>query len=91
MIEIINIAYYRKEDWKRFVESVDDKESLHDTWEDWHLSFIKAKINLSIYDYIIKEVIIDVDKLKDYCRKKGLKNTSSTRAQYVLEYELAQN
>jgi len=85
MIRKVNIAYYRKVDWKRFIESIDDKESIHDTGEDWHLSFINAKINLIFQEYVIKEVITDVDKLKDYCRKNGLKNISKTRSQYVAE------
>jgi len=27
----VKLAYYRKEDWNRFIDMIDDKESMHDT------------------------------------------------------------
>jgi hypothetical protein len=37
----IKLAYYRKKDWKRFVKIIADRESMHDTWHDWHKDFEK--------------------------------------------------
>jgi hypothetical protein len=30
----IKLAIYRKEDWAAFINSIDDKESMHETWEE---------------------------------------------------------
>jgi hypothetical protein len=35
----INLAYYKKEDWDRFLTTIDDRDSMHKTWEEWHLAF----------------------------------------------------
>lgn len=41
-----NIAYYNEKDWERFLESIDDRDSMHDTWEDWHKAYLKTKKEL---------------------------------------------
>jgi hypothetical protein len=30
----INLAYYEKRDWKRFIKSIDDRERIDDTWKE---------------------------------------------------------
>ncbi len=45
----INLAYYRKKDWKRFIKIIDDRDSMHDTWHDWHKAFQKTKRDLGKY------------------------------------------
>ena len=35
----VKIAYYRKEDWKKLLEIIDDKESMHETWNQWFKAF----------------------------------------------------
>ncbi len=33
-----------KKDWNRFLESIDDRDSVHDTWKEWHKAYqIKDK------------------------------------------------
>lgn len=43
----VNMAYYRKEDWERFVQIADDGDGLHNTWDEWHEAFLKAKKQLA--------------------------------------------
>ena len=30
----VKLAYYRKNDWKRFIKIIDDRENMHDTWKE---------------------------------------------------------
>jgi len=83
MKTVINLASYRKEDWNRFKESADDKEKLHDTWDEWRKSFMNTKVSLESEGFNVREVILDIDDLIQFCRQKGLKNDGSTRSQYV--------
>ncbi len=83
MLRSVNIAYYRKEDWKRFLKSIDDRKSMHETWEEWHEAFLNTKKELILNGFIIKEVIIDIDELKEYCRKKGIKNDGKARSTFA--------
>jgi hypothetical protein len=57
------MAYYRKEDWKRFLKSIDDRKSMHETWEEWHEAYSNAKKELILKGFSVKDVIIDIDEL----------------------------
>lgn len=43
----VNMAYYRKKDWKKFLKIIDDRDSIYDFWEDWHKYYLEAKGNLN--------------------------------------------
>jgi hypothetical protein len=79
----INLAFYRKEDWKRFLEIIDDKDTVHDTLNKWNKSYLKLKTELSSNGFIVKDIIVDLDELNEYCWSKSLKNTGKARSQFV--------
>ncbi|VAW23945.1 hypothetical protein MNBD_BACTEROID01-78 [hydrothermal vent metagenome] len=56
----IKLAYYRKKDWKRFVRIIDDRESMHDTWNDWHKAFLKTKKDLISQGFEVIDLEIDL-------------------------------
>ena len=82
---MVNIAYYRPEDWNRFINSIDDKKSMHESWEEWFLSFLKTKNELISMGLLVKEIVIDLDELSEYCKKRGLKNNGEARSKFVSE------
>ena len=79
----VNMAYYRKEDWERFVQIADDGDGLHDTWDEWHEAFLKAKKQLAKKGLKVSDVVIDLDELINYCKKKGIKNDGKARSLFV--------
>ena len=79
----IKLAYYRKKDWKRFVKIIDDRESMHDTWHDWHKAFEKTKLDLINQGFEVVDIIVNLDELTEYCKLLGIKNDGSTRSQFV--------
>ncbi len=81
----LKIAYYKKEDWSRLLQIIDDKESMHDSWNEWHLAYRKAKNELIAKGYQVVDVEINLDELVSYCKAKGAKNTGKTRSQFVQE------
>lgn len=80
---VVNLASYRKEDWKKLINSADDKETMHDTWDEWRKAFMEMKLRLEKQGLIVNEVIIDIEELLEYCRKNGLKNIGKTRSLFV--------
>ena len=80
---VVNLASYRKEDWNKLVNSADDRETMHDTWDEWRKAFIETKTRLESQGLTVNEVIIDIDELLQFCRRNGLKNIGKTRSQYV--------
>ena len=79
----IRLAYYRKRDWKRFLKIIDDRESMHDTWAEWHKDFLKVKNELTAKELEIVVVEIDLDELTNYCKLRKIKNDGKARSQFV--------
>ena len=84
----LKLAYYRKSDWGKFLQSVADRDTVHDTWEEWNKAYEKAKKNLKKQGAVVHEITIDIDELKRYCNDRGLKNDGRTRSQYVARLPL---
>jgi len=72
-----------KKDWKRFVKTIADRESMHDTWDDWHKDFEKTKRDLTNLGFEVVDVVVDLDELAEYCKLRGLKNDGKARSQFV--------
>ncbi len=70
----INLAYYKKKDWFRFLKMIDDRESMFDTWKEWNKSFSKTEQGLISQGFVVNEIIVDLEELKKYCNTHGLKN-----------------
>ena len=81
----VNLAYYRKKDWRKFLELIDDRESMHDTWKEWHKSYLKAKRGLTSQGLIVNDFVVNLDELKRYCLTKGLRIDGKARSQFVSE------
>lgn len=79
----VNIAYYNKKDWTRFLESVDDRDSMHETWEEWHKTYFKLKKKLKSQGFTVKDFVVDIDELNNYCKLRGIKNDGRARSQFV--------
>jgi hypothetical protein len=79
----VKLAYYRKKDWKRFLKIIDDRESMHDTWNEWLQDFLKLKKELTAKGLEVLEIEIDLDELTNYCKLKGIRNDGKARSQFV--------
>lgn len=79
----INLAYYRKRDWVKFLKMIDDRDSMFNTWKEWNKAFLKTKKKLISQGFVVNEIIVDIEELKKYCTSRGLKNNGKTRSQFV--------
>jgi hypothetical protein len=79
----VNLAYYNKRDWKRFLALVDDKDSMHDTWKEWNKAYLKTKKGLIKEGFLVREIIVNLDELKNYCLMRGIKIDGNARSQFV--------
>jgi hypothetical protein len=83
MINSINLAYYREKDWERFINSIDDRKSMHNTWNEWHRAYLETKINLTLQGFSVNDFVVNLDELEAYCKANGLKNDGKARSQFV--------
>jgi hypothetical protein len=79
----VYLAFYRKKDWTKFLSMIDDKESMFDTWKEWHKSYLRTKKELSSNGLKVNDVEVNLAELDQYCRENGLKNNGRTRSQFV--------
>ncbi len=79
----VRLAYYRKKDWKRFIKIIDDRESVHDTWRDWHKDFLRVKRELTGRGFKVIDTVVDLNELTAYCKLRGIKNDGSARSKFV--------
>ena len=84
MIKPVNIAYYEKKDWGYFLSIIADRESMHESWDDWYKAFSELKVKLISQGFIVREVIIDLNELTDYCIDRKIKNDGKARSQFVM-------
>lgn len=82
---ITGIAYYKKEDYNRFLSIIADRESMHDSWEEWYQAFLKTRNDLISQGIRIKTVEVDLDELIAYCARKEIKNDGKARSQFALD------
>ena len=82
---ILKFAYYQKKDWRRFRKIVNDKHKLHDSWEDWHTDFKKAKKQLASLGFEVEKVVVNLDDLIAYCKEKGKRIDGKARSAFVQE------
>ena len=81
----IKLAYYRKKDWKRFINLIDDPESMHDRWHNWQKDFERAKRDLIAQGFEVIDIEVDIDELIEYCKSRGIKNDVKARSQFVTD------
>jgi hypothetical protein len=79
----INIAYYRRKDWKKLLELIADRESMHDTWNEWNKSYLKTKLEFTNNGFIVNDIIVDLRELKKYCSTRDMKIDGKARSQFV--------
>ncbi|TXD83214.1 hypothetical protein ESY86_13565 [Subsaximicrobium wynnwilliamsii] len=81
----VKLAYYMKKDWNRFLESIDDRDSMFDSWKEWHKAYQKTKKGLTEKGFIVTDFVMDVDELINYCKIRGIKNDGKARSGFVIK------
>lgn len=83
----LNLAYYRKSDWSKLIEMIDDPEKMHDTWEEWYQDFLRVEKQLKSLGFSPNRITVDLDKLKKFCLQKRIKIDGNARSSYVSSFK----
>lgn len=83
MITPVRLAYYKEEDWTRFLDMIDDSASMHKKWKDWQGAYQKTKKDLADHGFFVVDTVVDIDALAAYCSARGIKNDGKARSRYV--------
>lgn len=83
MVSPVNLAYYNKEDWKTFLNIIDDPDRMHASWKEWNKAYLKTKKDLISQGFFVREITVDLDELKNYCHMRAMKIDGKARSQFV--------
>jgi len=83
---VFGIGYYQREQWPMLLGSADDRHALENTSDEWMSSFEKGLKNMRAAGIEPLRIDVDVNDLLDWCKAKGLKNTSEFRAELIAEF-----
>lgn len=81
----IGLAWYSREAWKRLRAIADDREKLDDSFEEWERGALQAIRDLASVGRQVLKVPIDVEAYVTWCRERGCRLDSASRAEYVTE------
>jgi hypothetical protein len=84
----VKLAYYRPEDWARLLSIIEDKETFHDTWEEWHKQYQSAKKQLEAQGIKTKDAVVNIDDLISFCFQKGIRNDGKARSTFVAQLDI---
>jgi hypothetical protein len=77
------MAFYEQKDWEYFLSIVDDKENLHEKWEDWFKAYSKLKAHLVSEGLVVRDVKVNINELMDYCLDRKIKIDGKARSMFV--------
>lgn len=81
----VGVACFLHDQWQLLLDTAEDVKQLEPTWEKWQRSSTHFIREMKDQGYNVKEVLIDVNTLNEYCRIHKLPNNAKTRSRYVAE------
>jgi len=82
---VVGVAWFDIKQWKRLTESVEDRNELEDTYEQWQQSALDAVRMIERQGQKVERVHVEVESLVSWCTEKGLPVNGKSRAEYVTQ------
>ena len=82
---VIGVAWYRPEQWQRLLEVAVDRESLHETYEEWAADATARFEDFRRMGIRVQKVEVDLEELIHWCRVEQRKMDGEARSIFVAE------
>ena len=80
---VYSFAWFQPEEWQCLKETVDDPNTLDDTYQEWRHNAENAISELRANGEQVKKISIKISKLVSWCESKGIKPDSKARTEYA--------
>ncbi|MHC4179743.1 MAG: hypothetical protein ACYSWU_19720 [Planctomycetota bacterium] len=70
---VIGMAWFRREEWSRFLEVSADRDQLEETYDEWLQSAPQALLDFAAEGQRLEKVDVGVDELLKWCRTLHLR------------------
>jgi len=79
------VPFYLPEQYQTLLEIADDSDLLEKTWEEWFKKHFIFKEEMKKKGLLLKEVVIDIEELHNYCIMNNVSNTNATRSIFTIQ------
>lgn len=82
---IVGIFNITKDQWKQFLEMMDDSKENFSTWERWKIQADQVIMELAGKGVEVMKVEVNLDHFSAWCEKRGRARDGAARSQYAAE------
>lgn len=80
---VYSFAWYQRDDWQLLKESVEDPDTLDDSYEEWRKNANKTISDFKSSGQQVVKISVNVAELLDWCRNKGVAPNGKARSEYA--------
>ncbi|MCC6891076.1 MAG: hypothetical protein IT536_21320 [Hyphomicrobiales bacterium] len=84
-IRASGMAWYRREDYPRILEIMEDRQKLYPDFTSWENAAKSGESSMKREGHIVIRALIDPEKFPEWCRKRGLRIDAQARMQFANE------
>lgn len=84
-IRAMGMAWYKREDYPRILQIMEDADKLAPTHEKWQYAAHKGERELQAKGTLVIRAIIDPDEFLAYCARHELKVDAQARTRFAAE------
>ena len=85
------VASFTREEWLKLREVADDREALHDSYEDWQKDVLTLRRRALNNGTSSIEISMTAAEIQGWCRENHLRLDGSARSRYAAEKAKAQD
>ena len=82
---LISIAWYRAEQWERWLRVVDDRDNFEDTFEEWEANATAQLATLRGQGLRVQKILLDVDEVQRWCLMQKRPLNAEARSEFAAE------
>ena len=81
----VSIAWYRPEQWQRWLRVVDDRDSFEGTFEEWEANATEQLATLRGQGLRVQKIQLDVDEVQHWCLMQKRLLNAEARSEFAAE------
>jgi hypothetical protein len=81
----VGLAWYRRQDYPRILQVMEDADKLFATYDHWQKSAERTERELKRAGHIVVRAVIDPDEFVVWCRMQGLNVDAKARTRWANE------
>ncbi|WP_366656588.1 hypothetical protein [Fodinicurvata sp. EGI_FJ10296] len=82
-IQVVGVAWFRRDDWSKVKAIFVDSHKLHEAYDDWLAAAEQFYRRIEGQGMRVEKVYIDPDTFPEWCRARGLRINADARQEFA--------